>query len=175
MTTATTEFRYYTIEVDRSRSISEQIHYANTLLSLETLASDKCYLEKIENRDLRFPRAAKVTYHDPCQLARYLGLTAEPRQILRSIKGLELVETDWTNGEWATCCGGGGGFEAVFPELSEILAENRTRELVATGASIIVTHCPGCILQIKDGLKKLKIDDVEVLDLAQVLAMAMEA
>jgi hypothetical protein len=131
-------------------------------------------LEHIDNRDLRFPREVKVTYHDPCQLARYLGLTAEPRQILRSIKGLELVETNWTNGEWATCCGGGGGFEAVFPELSEILAENRTRELVETGAGIIVTHCPGCILQIKDGLKKLKISDVEVLDLAQVLAMAME-
>jgi hypothetical protein len=131
-------------------------------------------LEDIKDRDLQFPRAVKVTYHDPCQLARYLGLTAEPRQILRSIKGLELVETDWTNGEWATCCGGGGGFEAVFPELSEILAENRARELVATGASIIVTHCPGCILQIKDGLKKIKIDEVEVLDLAQVLAMAME-
>jgi hypothetical protein len=131
-------------------------------------------LENIEHRHLRFPREVKVTYHDPCQLARYLGLTAEPRQILRSIKGLELVETNWTNGEWATCCGGGGGFEAVFPELSEILAENRTRELLETGAQIIVTHCPGCILQIKDGLKKLKISDVEVLDLAQVLAMAME-
>ena len=131
-------------------------------------------LEGIQSRKLQFPREVKVTYHDPCQLARYLGLIEEPRQILRAIKGIELVETDWTKGEWATCCGGGGGFEAVFPELSEILATNRARELVETGAQIIVTHCPGCVMQLRDGLKELKADGVEVLDLAQVVAMAME-
>jgi len=131
-------------------------------------------LEGIQSRELRFPKEVKVTYHDPCQLARYLGLIEEPRQILRAIKGIELVETEWTNREWATCCGGGGGFEAVFPELSEILAVNRARELVETGAQIIVTHCPGCVMQLKDGLKELKVDNVEVLDLAQVVAMAME-
>ncbi len=76
-------------------------------------------------------------------------------------------------GEWATCCGGGGGFEAVFPELSQILAVNRAKELVDTGAEIIVTHCPGCIMQLKTGLKELKVNNVEVLDLAQVVAMAM--
>jgi len=130
-------------------------------------------LEGIQSRELRFPKEVKVTYHDPCQLARYLGLIEEPRQILRAIKGIELVETEWTNREWATCCGGGGGFEAVFPELSEILAVNRTRELVETGAQIIVTHCPGCIMQLKGGLRELKINNVEVLDLAQVVAMAM--
>jgi len=141
---------------------------------LEVKHFSEVVLEGIQSRELRFPREVKVTYHDPCQLARYLGLIEEPRQILRAIKGIELIEPDWTSGEWATCCGGGGGFEAVFPELSEILATNRTRELVETGAQIIVTHCPGCIMQLEDGLKKLKIDDVEVLDLAQVVAMAME-
>jgi len=131
-------------------------------------------LEGIRSRELRFPREVKVTYHDPCQLGRYLGLIEQPRQILKAIKGIELVEPQWTSGEWATCCGGGGGFEAVFPELSEILAVNRAKELVDTGAQIIVTNCPGCIMQLKDGLKQLKIDNVEVLDLAQVVAMAME-
>ncbi len=130
--------------------------------------------QNISSVKLRFPREVKVAYHDPCQLVRYLGLIEEPRQILRAIKGIELVETDWTKGEWATCCGGGGGFEAVFPELSEILAVNRARELAETGAEIIVTHCPGCIMQLKTGLKELKAGKIEVLDLAQVVAMAME-
>jgi Fe-S oxidoreductase len=129
--------------------------------------------ENISSRELRFPEQVKVTYHDPCQLVRYLGLIEEPRRILRAINGIELVETDWTRGEWATCCGGGGGFEAVFPELSQILAVNRAKELVDTGAEIIVTHCPGCIMQLKTGLKELKVNNVEVLDLAQVVAMAM--
>ncbi len=141
---------------------------------LEVKHFSEVVLEGIQSRELRFPREVKVTYHDPCQLARYLGLIDEPRQILRAIKGIELIETDWTNREWATCCGGGSGFEVVFPELSEILAVNRARELVETGAEIIVTHCPGCIIQLEDGLKKLKIDNVEVLDLAQIVAMAME-
>ncbi|MFC1871931.1 heterodisulfide reductase-related iron-sulfur binding cluster, partial [Chloroflexota bacterium] len=104
---------------------------------------------------------------------RYLGIIDEPRRILGAIKGIDLVEVAGTNRDWATCCGGGGGFEAVFPELSEVLAVKRTEELLATGARIIVTHCPGCIMQIKDGLKKLKNEEVEVLDLAQVVAMAM--
>jgi len=131
-------------------------------------------LERISSRELRFPREVKVTYHDPCQLSRYLGLIEEPRRILRAVKGIELVETDWTRGEWSTCCGGGGGFEAVFPELSQMLAVNRAKELVETGAKIIATQCPGCVLQLKAGLKELKADDVEVLDLAQIVAMAME-
>jgi Fe-S oxidoreductase len=130
--------------------------------------------EKIQSRSLRFPREAKVTFHDPCQLGRYLGIIDEPRLILKSIKGLELIEPEWTKGEWATCCGGGGGFEVVFPELSEMLAVSRVQELLKTGAQILVTQCPGCIMQLKDGLKALKIDNVEVLDLAEVVAMAME-
>ncbi|MFC1873910.1 heterodisulfide reductase-related iron-sulfur binding cluster, partial [Chloroflexota bacterium] len=87
--------------------------------------------------------------------------------------GVELVEPEGTAGKWATCCGGGGGFEAVFPELSGILAVNRVKELVKTDAEIIVTQCPGCIMQLKTGLKELKVNNVKVLDLAQVVAMAM--
>jgi len=142
---------------------------------LEVKHFSEVILENISSRELRFPREVKVTYHDSCQLARYLGLIEEPRKILRAIKGIKLVETDWTKGEWATCCGGGGGFEAVFPELSQILAVNRAKELVETEAQIIVTHCPGCIMQLKDGLKELKADGVEVLDLAQIVAIAMGA
>jgi len=132
-------------------------------------------LENIKPGKLRFPREVKIAYHDPCQLARYLGLINQPRQILKAIKGVKLVSPQWTSGEWSTCCGGGGGFEAVFPELSQILAVNRAKELAQTGAEIIVTHCPGCLMQLRSGLKELKTKGVEVLDLAQVIAMAMEA
>ncbi|MFH1652112.1 MAG: (Fe-S)-binding protein [Chloroflexota bacterium] len=123
---------------------------------------------------LRFPREVKVVYHDPCQLTRYLGITEEPRRILRAIRGVQLLEPEWTGGVMATCCGGGGGFEAVFPELSGTLAANRVRELAATGADIIVTHCPGCILQLESGRKALGLDNIEVLDLVQVVARALE-
>ena len=130
--------------------------------------------EAVPSRKLRYPRKVKVTYHDPCQLVRFLQLVEQPRRILQAIENVTLVETDWTHGEWATCCGGGGGFEAVFPELSQMLAVNRTREILETGAEIIVTHCPGCIMQLEDGLRQLKIQGVEVLDLSQVVAAALE-
>ncbi|OGO39444.1 MAG: hypothetical protein A2147_09670 [Chloroflexi bacterium RBG_16_57_8] len=129
--------------------------------------------EKLPSLSLHYPKQVKVTYHDPCQLVRYLGIAEEPRRILKAIQGVELVEPERTSGEWATCCGGGGGFEAVFPEMSEILASNRAKELSDTGAGIIVTQCPGCIMQLKTGLKANKAENVEVLDLAQVVARAM--
>jgi Fe-S oxidoreductase len=130
--------------------------------------------EKLPSLKLRFPRKVRAAYHDPCQLARYLRLIEEPRRILNAIEGIELVETAWTKRQWATCCGGGGGFEAVFPELSGMLAVNRAKELMETKPDIIVTHCPGCVLQFKDGLRQLQIEGVEVLDLAEIIAMAME-
>ena len=141
---------------------------------LEVKHFSEVILESIQSRELQFPRKIQVTYHDPCQLARYLGFIEEPRQILRAIKGIELVEAEWAKAEWATCCGGSVGFQAVFPELSKILAVNRVKELIKTGAEIIVTHCPACITQLKYGLKELKINDLEVLDLVQVVAMAMK-
>jgi Fe-S oxidoreductase len=131
--------------------------------------------EKISLRKMRYPRKVKITYHDPCQLVRYLSLVEEPRRIIKQIENVELVETGWTRGQWATCCGGGGGFEAVFPELSQMLAVNRATELMETKPDIIVTHCPGCIMQLKDGLRELKIEGVEVLDLAEIIATAMES
>jgi hypothetical protein len=129
---------------------------------------------KISLFKMKYPDKVRVTYHDPCQLVRYLNLIEEPRRILKAIENIELVETAWTRGEYSTCCGGGGGFETVFPELSEVLAVNRVTELMETKPDIIVTHCPGCIMQLKDGLKQLKIEGVQVLDLAEVIAAALE-
>jgi len=126
------------------------------------------------NIPLEMPQKVEVTYHDPCQLARYLGVIDEPRQVLNSIKGLELKEPEWTTGEWATCCGGGGGFEMVFPELSHILAVNRARELMETNPSMIITHCPACVMQLEEGLKDLRRNHLEVLDLAQVVDRALK-
>lgn len=130
-------------------------------------------LDRMAGRDLRFPQEMKVTYHDPCQMSRFLGLTEAPRQVLLGIKGITLVEPEWVSRQWSTCCGGGGGFEAVFPELSHMLAVNRAQELAGTGAQAIVTSCPGCIMQLRSGLKELGREEIEVLDLAQVVAASL--
>jgi dimethylglycine catabolism B len=141
---------------------------------IEILHFSEAVLSNLKSKTLKYPQKVRVTYHDPCQLSRFLRIVDEPRQILRQIGNIEFVEPESTSREWSTCCGGGGGFEAVFPELSEILAVNRAMELADTGADIIVTSCPGCIMQIEDGLKQLKNTNIAVMDLAQVIARAME-
>jgi glycolate oxidase len=84
----------------------------------------------------------KVTYHDPCDLSRGLGLTEEPREILRLL-GVELVEMEHFGRE-SKCCGGGGGILVSDAELSDQMALDRIREALATGADVLVTSCPTC-------------------------------
>jgi Fe-S oxidoreductase len=128
---------------------------------------------KVKAGQFRYPGKIKVVYHDPCQLGRFMGLVDQPRLVMRAIENVELAEPEWTSGEWSTCCGGGGGFEVVFPDMSQTLAEGRVRELVDTGADIVTTQCPGCLMQLKSGLKALKKDKIEVMDLATLLARSI--
>jgi len=129
--------------------------------------------EKIKPGQFKYPRKVKVAYHDPCQLGRYMGILDQPRQVLKAVFNVELVEPEWTAGEWSTCCGGGGGFEVVFPDMSQTLAMGRVNELAETGADIITTQCPGCLMQLKSGLKELKNDNIEVMDLASLMARSI--
>jgi Fe-S oxidoreductase len=129
--------------------------------------------ENMGNAKFKYPRRVKVAYHDPCQLGRYMGLIEQPRAVLRAVENVDLVEPEWTAGEWSTCCGGGGGFEVVFPDMSRTLAVNRVVELAETGADIIASQCPGCLMQLKAGLRELKKDSIEVVDLASLLARSL--
>jgi Fe-S oxidoreductase len=121
----------------------------------------------------RYKKKLVVTYHDPCQLSRYLDIVDEPREILNNIDGLELREPDVEQrGKWSTCCGG-GGLEAASPELCERLGKRRVEELLKTGAEVIVSHCPACIMQLRTSVKKLSAD-VSVMDLVEILDQALE-
>ena len=113
-----------------------------------------------------------VTYHDPCQLSRYLKVTDEPRQILESIEGVELIEPDLEQfGKWSTCCGG-GGLEVTQPELSERLGMRRAEELLKTGANVVVSNCPACDLQLTKSIKNMD-PNVAVIDLVRLLDEAL--
>ena len=129
--------------------------------------------EKIRHGQFKYPQKVKIAYHDPCQLGRYMGILDQPRQVLKALENVELAEPEWTAGEWSTCCGGGGGFEVVFPDMSQTLAMGRVNELAETGADIITTQCPGCLMQLKSGLKELKKANIEVMDLASLLARSI--
>lgn len=113
-----------------------------------------------------------VTYHDPCQLSRYLGITDEPRQIMKTIEGVKLIEPDLEQcGKWSTCCGG-GGLEVTHPELSERVGMRRAEELLKTGANVIVSNCPACELQLTNVIKKMDAK-VAVIDFMRLLDEAL--
>jgi Fe-S oxidoreductase len=107
----------------------------------------------------------KVTYHDPCNVSRGLGMIDEPRWLLNEI-GAELIEME-SNGKDTICCGGGGGLMVTDQALSNTMAENRLAQAVKTGAEFLVTLCPTCELNLKNVAQNnhAKIEVRNVLDL----------
>jgi len=92
----------------------------------------------------------RVTYHDPCHLIRGQGVSQQPRFLLKSILGLELVEmkeADW-------CCGGAGTYILNEYELSTEILQRKIANIMATEAGIIATGCPGCQIQLGLGVKR---------------------
>ena len=131
--------------------------------------------EKLKEQKInpKLKQKTKVVYHDPCQLSRYLEIVDAPREVLRGIDGVELVEPEPDQcKQWSTCCGG-GGLEAASPDLCERLGLRRLEELLNTGANVISSHCPACVMQLRRSAKKMKAE-VKVLDLVEILDEAFK-
>jgi Fe-S oxidoreductase len=108
-----------------------------------------------------------VTYHDPCYLGRYAGVYEEPRKILESIPGVKLAEME-DNRSNALCCGGGGGGMYVEP-MGERPSHRRVAQANDTGAVVMATACPFCVLNFEDGVKTVG-SGIKILDVAEILA-----
>ncbi|MBI4787053.1 MAG: (Fe-S)-binding protein [Chloroflexi bacterium] len=111
----------------------------------------------------RFPH--KVTFHASCHTLRNLGLREEPKQLLRAVEGLELVALN----EEETCCGFGGVFSVVYPEVSRAMMEAKVSNIEASGAEYVVVGEPGCLMNIAGGLVKVGAR-VKPVHLIQILA-----
>lgn len=111
----------------------------------------------------------KVTYHDPCYLGRHNGIYDEPRQILQSIPGLELVEMPASHHS-SLCCGGGGGGMWLENKKGERLSDFRLAQAIETGADILAVACPYCLLSFEDSkLTAPGGDNIEVKDIAELV------
>jgi len=123
----------------------------------------------IESGKLKLKKSAdskKITWHDPCHLGRALGVYEEPRDVLKAIPGVELVEME-TNREAAMCCGSGGGLRSYDGDLAKKIAADRMNDAEEIEADIIATACPFCEHNLKDGADRIgsKIRVVDILDL----------
>ena len=141
----------------------EAIHYTQFLARL------------IKEGRLKFTKEInkRVTYHDPCYLGRHNGIYDEPREILKSIPGLDLVEMP-NSGENSLCCGGGGGRIWMETKKGERFSDLRVEQAIEARAEFLVTACPFCIINFEDSLLTAdKSEIIEVKDISELVEHAI--
>jgi Fe-S oxidoreductase len=116
--------------------------------------------------------AKKVTYHDPCYLGRHNGIYDQPRDLLKRLEGLELVEMADTRQD-SLCCGGGGGRIWAETPKSERFSDIRVAQAKEVGADVLATSCPYCIGNFEES--KLALGDDEPLEVKDITEILQEA
>lgn len=111
----------------------------------------------------------KVTYHDPCYMGRHNGVYDEPRDVLKQISGLELVEMPDSRQD-SLCCGGGGGRIWMDTPKSERFSDLRLKQAREAGAQVLATSCPYCITNFEESRLNLEYGDVlEIKDITEII------
>lgn len=129
------------------------------VMEISEFLVDKLNVENMKPLNLR------VTYHDPCHLARGQGIRNEPREILGKIKGLDFVEM----AEPDRCCGSGGGVRAGKPDLASKIGKRKVDMIKELDVDAVITICPFCEYHIRDSLKKENLEDIDVLNILKLL------
>jgi Fe-S oxidoreductase len=138
----------------------EVIHISQYLLEL--VKEGRLQLKK------EFPK--KVTYHDPCYLGRHNGVYDEPREVLKSVPGLELNELFESRSD-SLCCGGGGGRVWMETQKGERFCDLRIDQALGIEAEVLVTACPYCITMLEDSRITMDVaEKIEVKDITEIIA-----
>ncbi len=111
----------------------------------------------------------RVTYHDPCDLGRHNDIYEEPRDVLKMISGLELVEMTDSRKD-SLCCGGGGGRIWMDTPKGERFSDIRLEQAHEVGAQVLVTSCPYCITNFEESRLNLEYGDIlEIKDITEII------
>lgn len=115
----------------------------------------------------------RLTYHDSCYLGRYNGVYDPPREILKAIPGLELVEMDRSH-ENGMCCGAGGGMMWAEETTGNRINVARTEQALEVEPTMISSACPYCLTMLSDGTKAKEVEeDISTMDVAEILALSV--
>ncbi len=144
----------------------EVVHHTDYLLGL--VAEGKLVPTK--------PVEGRVVYHDSCYLGRYNGVYDPPREILKRIPGVELVEPEYWTKQRGLCCGAGGGQMWMEEQNTDRVNVKRTLQLLDTGAKTIASACPFCMTMLTDGIKSKSLEDsIKQMDVVELLDRSCEA
>jgi Fe-S oxidoreductase len=141
------------------------------MVNFEVVHMSQYLLELINEGRLeltgQFPET--VTYHDPCYLGRHNQVYDEPRNLLKKVDQLNLVEME-AFGKNSLCCGGGGGRIWMDTPQAERFSDIRLRQAKETGAKILATACPYCITNFEESRLNLEYEeDLEVKDITEII------
>lgn len=109
--------------------------------------------------------AHRVTYHDACHLLRELGISEQPRRLIRSVRNLELIELEAAD----ACCGFGGTFSVKYAEISNAILQEKLARIANSGAEYVIANDSSCLMQIAGGLSRAG-SPVKTMHLAELLA-----
>jgi len=139
--------------------------------NFEVLHVTQLLAELIENKRLKLKKSflKKVAYHDPCYLGRHNEIYDQPRKVLESIPGLELVEFADCREE-SVCCGGGGGRIWMETKKGERLSDLRIEQAIEVGAEVLTVACPYCLINFADSLLTMDKEGVlQVRDISELV------
>jgi Fe-S oxidoreductase len=151
-------------------------HYPRHNQDFQPLHYTQYLSQLIDAGRLEFERTfdTRITFQDPCYLGRHNDQYIAPRSILSHIPGAELVEMKH-HGSDALCCGGGGGRMWLETPAGERFSDLRVEEARGTGASILATACPFCIVCLEDSVKSSEIENLKIMDIAEIASMALKS
>jgi Fe-S oxidoreductase len=111
----------------------------------------------------------KVTYHDPCYMGRHNGIYDEPREVLKSVPGLEFIEMEDSRKN-SLCCGGGGGRIWMDTPKEERFSDLRLKQVKKVGADVLATSCPYCISNFEESRLNLEYEEImEIKDITEIV------
>jgi Fe-S oxidoreductase len=122
--------------------------------------------------DLKSAARMKITFHDSCYLGRYNDEYDAPREALKAVPGVEIVEMERSK-QMGMCCGAGGARMFMEETIGTRVNQLRVEQAMETKPEAIVVSCPFCLTMVKDGLREKNIEGVETLDVAEVIANAL--
>jgi len=114
------------------------------------------------------PLPIKVTWHDPCHIAHCQGIRKEPRDLLKLVPGIDYRELEAAD----ACCGSAGTYNIERPDMSDRILKRKLDTIRSSGAEVLVTGNPGCLLQLKKGLAD-HLPDVRIMHLTEILVRSM--